>query len=268
MPAAKAGPAVTSNRIDFVDENNARSVLLALFEQIAHAARANADEHLDEIRTRDREERNVRFTSNRPRQQSLARPGGPDKQYTLGNASTEFLEFLRIFQEVDNFVELFFGLIDSGHVLERCLLLLGGQQSRARFSKTERFVPARLHLFHHENPEQNQQDKRSKRREEIHPIGVLHFLEIVRNVVVLQSLCYVWNCSVGDRYALKFRCVSVLALQFGAVRRQINHHIFHAAALYFSEKVCVVRLVLVRRLAAGRCHLPQHYRQQNHQKPE
>src|SRR5271156_6840708 len=101
MPAAKAGPAVTSNRIDFVDENNARSVLLALFEQIAHAARANADEHFDEVRTRDREERNVRFTSNRPRQQSFARPWRAHKQHALGDASAEFLEFLRILQEVD-----------------------------------------------------------------------------------------------------------------------------------------------------------------------
>jgi len=40
---------VTSNRVDFVDEDDARSIFLALLEQIAHAARAHADEHFHEV---------------------------------------------------------------------------------------------------------------------------------------------------------------------------------------------------------------------------
>src|SRR5271167_2755912 len=105
--------------VNFVNEDDARRVLLALLEEIADAARADADEHLDEVRTRDREEGNVGFAGNRARQQSLARARRPDEQHALRNASAEFLEFLRIFQEVYDFVELFLGFVDSGNVLER-----------------------------------------------------------------------------------------------------------------------------------------------------
>src|SRR5689334_24101575 len=47
--------------VDLVDEDDAGRVLLALLEQVAHAARADAHEHLDEVGARDREERHARF---------------------------------------------------------------------------------------------------------------------------------------------------------------------------------------------------------------
>ncbi len=68
------------------------------------------------------------------------------------------------------------GFIDSGDIFESRFLLLRGQQTRAGFSEAERFVPAGLHLLHHENPEQHQQDERREVDEEGQPVGVLHFL--------------------------------------------------------------------------------------------
>ena len=50
MTAAKAGAAVPSDRIDFVDEDDAWRVLLGLVEHVPHTRSAYADEHLDEIR--------------------------------------------------------------------------------------------------------------------------------------------------------------------------------------------------------------------------
>ena len=91
---------MASNGIDFVDEDDAGRVFLALFEQVAHAARPDADKHFHEVRTRNREEGNVRFARNRPGKQSLARPRRPDQQYALRNASAELLEFLRVFQKL------------------------------------------------------------------------------------------------------------------------------------------------------------------------
>ena len=41
--------AVATDRVDFVDEDDARRVLLGLVEHVAHAAGADTDEHLDEI---------------------------------------------------------------------------------------------------------------------------------------------------------------------------------------------------------------------------
>src|SRR5205085_9720958 len=46
VTAAEARAAVTSDGVDLVDEDDARRVLLALFEPVAHARRADADDHL------------------------------------------------------------------------------------------------------------------------------------------------------------------------------------------------------------------------------
>ena len=53
VSAAQTGAAMTADRIDLVDEDDAGRVLLSLFEEIANARRADADEHLDEIGTAD-----------------------------------------------------------------------------------------------------------------------------------------------------------------------------------------------------------------------
>ena len=53
VAAAEAGAAMAADGIDFIDEHDAGCVLLALLEQVAHARRADTDEHLDEVRTAD-----------------------------------------------------------------------------------------------------------------------------------------------------------------------------------------------------------------------
>src|SRR6202023_1899348 len=102
VSTAETGAAMASDRVDFIDEDNAGRILLALLKQIAHAARAHADQHLDEIRTGNREERHVRFPRDGSRQQGLARSGRSDQQNAFGNASTELLKLLRLPQEFDN----------------------------------------------------------------------------------------------------------------------------------------------------------------------
>src|SRR6185437_7939132 len=58
VTAAQAGAAVAPDGVDLVHEDDAGGVLLGLLEQVAYAAGAHADEHLDEIRPADAEERN------------------------------------------------------------------------------------------------------------------------------------------------------------------------------------------------------------------
>src|SRR5581483_971220 len=79
VSTAKASAAVASYGVDFVDKDDARRVLLALLKQIAYTTRAYADEHLNEIRTRNREERYVSFTGYRAGKQSLSRSGRSDE---------------------------------------------------------------------------------------------------------------------------------------------------------------------------------------------
>ena len=169
VSAAEAGAAVTADRVDFVDEDDARRVLLALLEQVAHARRADADEHLDEVRTADREERHVRFARNRAREQRLAGSRRAHQQHALRNAAAELLEFLRFLEELDDFLELFLRFVDAGDVLERHFLLRARRELRLALAERERLVAAALHLAHEEDPEANQQEDRRPGIQQLRP---------------------------------------------------------------------------------------------------
>src|SRR5260370_13122201 len=109
--------------VNVVDKDNAGCVLLALLEQIANPASADADEHLHEIRTGNAEERNVGFTSHRACQQSLAGTRMTDQQHTFRNASPELLEFLRFAQKLDDLSQFFFGFVNARYIFEGNFLL-------------------------------------------------------------------------------------------------------------------------------------------------
>ena len=81
VAAAESGAALAANRVDLVDKDDAGSVLLRLIEEIADAAGADADEHLDELRPGDAEERHARFARDRPREQRLAGSRRTDQQH-------------------------------------------------------------------------------------------------------------------------------------------------------------------------------------------
>src|SRR5262245_42976324 len=169
VAAAEAGAAMAADRVDLVDEHDAGSVLLPLLEQVADARRADADEHLDEVRAADREERYVRFAGDRAREQRLARSRRPHQQNALGNASAELLELLRLLEELDDLLQFFFCLVDARHVLEGDLLLRARRKLRLALAERERLVAAALHLAHEENPERDDQDERAPRVEDRRP---------------------------------------------------------------------------------------------------
>ncbi len=79
----------------------------------------DADDRLDELRRRDREERHVGLAGDRARQQRLARAGQPRQQHALGHRRAQPGVALGVAQEVDHLDQLLLGLVDAGHVLER-----------------------------------------------------------------------------------------------------------------------------------------------------
>ena len=83
VTAAETGAAVAADRVDLVDEDDAGRVLLALQEEIAHARGADADEHLDEVGARDREEGHAGLAGHRAREQRLAGARRTDQQHAL-----------------------------------------------------------------------------------------------------------------------------------------------------------------------------------------
>ena len=73
MPAADSAETRTAHGVDFINENQAWGVLLAFFEHVADTARADTDEHFHEVGTADGEERHIRLSGDRLREQRLAR---------------------------------------------------------------------------------------------------------------------------------------------------------------------------------------------------
>ncbi len=141
---------MTAYGVDFVDEDDAGGVLLALFEEVADAGCADADEHLDEVGAGDGEEGNVGFARYCAGQKGLAGAWRSDEEDALGNAAAEALELLRFAEELDDLLELFLGFIDAGDILEGDLLLLHGEQAGAGFAEAHGLVAAGLHLAQEE----------------------------------------------------------------------------------------------------------------------
>ncbi|GBD46608.1 hypothetical protein HRbin41_01436 [bacterium HR41] len=103
VAAAETGAAVPTDRVDLVHEDDAGRVLLGLLEEIAHTRRADADEHLDEVRPGDREERHARFAGDRPGQQRLTGARRPVQQHALRDTRAERLELLGVLEELFDF---------------------------------------------------------------------------------------------------------------------------------------------------------------------
>ena len=64
MTAAQTGAALAADRVDLVDEDDGRRVLLGLVKQVAHAGCADADVEFNEVGAGDGEEGNARLTCN------------------------------------------------------------------------------------------------------------------------------------------------------------------------------------------------------------
>src|ERR1022692_2468498 len=188
VSAAQARAAMAADGVDFVDEDDAGSVLLALLEQVAHAAGAYAHEHLHEVRTGDGEERHAGLAGDGARQQRLAGAWRADQQHALGNTSAQLLKLLRLGQEFDDFLQLLLGLFHARDVPEGHLLLLWGMQARAALAEAERLVAAALHLPHHEDPERQQQDERRRLHQQREPWIGVGVLNLDFDAVLLQQI--------------------------------------------------------------------------------
>ena len=118
MATHAEGAAGAAKGVQFVDEDDGRRSLPRLLEQVSHARRADADEHFDELRAGDGEERHARLAGHRAREHRFPGPGRADQQHALGHASAEATIVLRAFEEADNLLQFLLGFIDTGHVVE------------------------------------------------------------------------------------------------------------------------------------------------------
>ncbi len=176
---AHAGAAVPPDGVDLVDEDDRGRVLLGLVEQVAHAARADTHEHLDEVRAGDRVERHARLAGDGAREQGLAGPGGPVEQDALGDLRAHGLELGRVREELLDLLELLDRLVLARHVSERDLRHVLGDELRAGLAEAHHAVPATLHAGQQEPEDQADDQEGDHEREQRRPERGLRDLRVV-----------------------------------------------------------------------------------------
>ena len=144
LPPPRPAPRWRPDRVDLVDEHDAGRVLLRLLEHVAHARRAHAHEHLDEVGAR-----RWRRTAPSPRP-AMARassvlpvPGEPTISTPRGMRPPSFWNFDGIAQELDQLGHLFLGLVHARHVGEGDLVLVLVEHARAALAEARRRRRAR-----------------------------------------------------------------------------------------------------------------------------
>ena len=103
-----------------------------LGEEVAHARGADADDRLDELRRRDREERRVRLAGDGAREQRLAGARGAGQQHAVRHPAAEAAVAVGVLEEVDDLGQLGLGLVDPGDVGEGDADRLRVDAARAR----------------------------------------------------------------------------------------------------------------------------------------
>ena len=188
MAAAHPGAAVAADGVDLVDEDDARRVLLGLLEQVAHAARADAHEHLHEVRARDREERHPRLARHRPRQQRLARARRPVEQNPLRDPRPQRLELLRVLQKLLDLVQLLDRLVGARDVAEADLRCVGRHPLGARLAERHHLRAAGLHAPDEEDPQADEEQERQRVGEDRDERVAARVLDVERHLVAAEVL--------------------------------------------------------------------------------
>ena len=223
---------MAADGVDFVDEDDAGRVLLGLLEHVAHARGADADEHLDEVGARNGEERHVGFARDRARDQGLAGAGRPDQQHAARNPSAEPLVFSGVAQELDDLLQILFGLVDAGDVLEGDAAMRLGQHFGARFAKAHRLAGAALHLARQEHPHADQRDERQPGDQQRHEPRhiVAGRLRGDRDLAVIEPR---HQRRIVRRIGLEARAVGEGAVNL----RPLDHHVADVVGVDLGQKL-------------------------------
>ena len=261
MTAAETGATMATDGVDFIDEDDARGLLLGLLEHVAHAAGADADEHFHEVRTGDREERDLGLTRNGAGQQGLAGTRRADHQHAARDLAAQLGELGRVTQEVDQFANLFLGLVAAGDIGEGDLDLVFALQLGARLAEGHRALgPAAtaLHLAHDEDPEADDQDH----REEVHQdraqrdaAGRRRLLEF--HLLAAQHVDQVAIVGRGDGAGLA--AAGGVRHIIGTAAHFAQHYFLDVAAVHLVEELRIRRTLRAGSAALRREALEDHH---------
>ncbi len=161
MTTAQTGATLATDGVDLIDEDDAGGGFLGLLEHVTYPGGTDTDEHLHEIGTRNSEERHLGLTRNGLGQQGFTGTGRAYQQYAGRDLATQFLEFARVAQIIDQLLHLFLGFIATCNIGKGSLdLIFTHQASLALAKRHGTFATAALHLTHEEDPDTDQQQHR------------------------------------------------------------------------------------------------------------
>ena len=174
-----------SERVELVDEHDARRLEFGLGEQIAHARRAHAHEHLDELGTAQAEEGDLRFAGDRFGEQRFTGAWRADQQHALRNVAADVGVLLRVLEKLDDLHQLFLGLVDAGDIAEPHLHIVFGVD--LRLAARERHHPplGAAHLPEKEAPERDEEQQGNDPAQELRQPAV-HQLAGVLDAALLE----------------------------------------------------------------------------------
>ncbi len=156
MPPHHAAAAGLAQRIQFVDEDDARRFRLRLLEHVADPSRPDADKHLDKVAARKAEERHARLPGHALGQQGLARAGRAHQQHPLGDPPPQPLVLLRALQKLHHLPQFLHRLVDTRCIVEgHAQILLRVQLAPAAPERHRRTGTAQA--AHHQHEDQDQQ---------------------------------------------------------------------------------------------------------------
>ncbi len=156
VATAHAAETGAPDGVDFIDEDDAWGVAFGLFEHVADAAGADADEHLDEIGTADGEEGNVGFTGDGACEEGFSCSRRADEQDAVGDATAEFVETAWVAQVFDDFDDLFARLVNAGNIFEGYAFEVLGQP-RTALAELHGAAAGIFHLSREEEVEDEQE---------------------------------------------------------------------------------------------------------------
>ena len=137
-------------------------------EQIAHAGRTDAHEHLDKIRTGNGKEGHAGLAGHGPGHEGLARSGAAHQEHALGNAASQARKLLGVAQKIDDLLQLLLGLVHTRHISKGDLGLLLGDHLGPGPPKGHGLSAPSLHLPHEKNPHTDQKQHREPGNEDRH----------------------------------------------------------------------------------------------------
>lgn len=110
---SQSSAALATDRVEFIDEDDARGAFPGSGKEVTNATRPNADQHLDEFGGRHREKRHVGFAGNGSGEQGLAGPRRANQQDAFRNLATEPLETGRGFEKLDDLDQFGLRLVNA-----------------------------------------------------------------------------------------------------------------------------------------------------------